>query len=356
MRSPLSPDAEDGGRLLAALLAGAWRPVPGIPSLSALQLEQVVPRLLQTGAASLAWWRVRRSHLRQSRPALELLQAFRLHALHVGIHEDELVTLVLFLRSLGVEPVLGKGWAVARLYPEPGLRPYGDIDLYLPPNHFAAAQAALARPEAPACCVDLHCGCPDLGDRSFDACYGRSRLVPLGGLQVRILGPEDQLRLSCLHLLRHGAWRPLWLCDCGLLLETRPADFDWDWCLRGDRRLAEGLLCALGLANQLLGARVEDTPAAGRASSLPRWLIPAVLRQWGQPYVRYTDLPLAAYMRRPAALLPALGRRWPNPIEATLSMRAPFNELPRLPFQLADGVARTVSWVARCFAFALPHS
>jgi len=29
----------------------------------------------------------------------------------------------------GVEPILGKGWAIARLYPERGMRPYGDIDL-----------------------------------------------------------------------------------------------------------------------------------------------------------------------------------------------------------------------------------
>jgi hypothetical protein len=346
MRWPLAPDAEDVGRLLAALLAGAWRPLPGAASLSALQLEQTVSRLLETGAASLGWWRVRSSPWRESPAAFELLQAFRLHALQVSLHEDELQALVPFLRSAGIEPVLGKGWAVARLYPEPALRPYGDFDLYIRPAQFAAAQAVLARPDAPVCSVDLHCGNPDLGDRSFDECYSRFRLVPLGGLQVRILGPEDQLRLSCWHLLRHGAWRPLWLCDVGLLVETRPADFDWDYCLRGHRRQAEALRCVLGLANQLLGARVEDTPAAGNGESLPRWLAPAVLRQWGRPYVRYTDQPLRTYLRHPAALLSALGRRWPNPIEATLSMRAPFNELPRLPFQLADCMARSVSWVA----------
>jgi hypothetical protein len=171
-------------------------------------------------------------------------------------------------------------------------------------------------------------------------------LVPLGGLQVRIVGPEDQLRLSCLHLLRHGAWRPLWLCDCGLLVETRSADFDWDYCLRGNRRHAKALLCVLRLANQLLGACVEETPAADRGGSLPSWLIPAVLRQWGRPYVRYADQPLANYLRSPAGLLPALRRRWPNPIEATFGMRAPFNELPRLPFQLADCVARSFAWLA----------
>jgi hypothetical protein len=112
MRSRLTSDAEDVGRLLAGLLAGAWRPSPspGALSLSDLQLQRAVPRLLETGAASLGWWRVRRSPWRQSSAAVKLLQAFRLHALQVGLHEDALQALVPFLRSAGIEPVLGKGW------------------------------------------------------------------------------------------------------------------------------------------------------------------------------------------------------------------------------------------------------
>ena len=46
---------------------------------------------------------------------------------------------------------------------------------------------------------------------------------------------EDQLRQLCLHLLRHGACRPLWLCDVAVMLESLPGDFDWDRCLGGDR-------------------------------------------------------------------------------------------------------------------------
>ena len=66
----------------------------------------------------------------------------------------------------------------------------------------------------------------------FDELFARSRVVNLGNEQIRILGLEDQLALSCIHLLKHGAWRPLWLCDVGLIIETLPAYFDWELCLR----------------------------------------------------------------------------------------------------------------------------
>ena len=45
------------------------------------------------------------------------------------------------------------------------------------------------------------------------------------GLDVRVLSPEDDLRFLCLHLLRHGAVQPLWLCDICVLLEARANDF-----------------------------------------------------------------------------------------------------------------------------------
>src|SRR5205814_891640 len=80
-----------------------------------------------------------------------------------------------------------------------------------------------------------------------------------------VLGPEDHLRLLCLHMLVHGVCRPLWLCDIGAALESRPAEFDWRWFLSGDPRRTRWALCALGLAHELLGARLQDTPVAERA-------------------------------------------------------------------------------------------
>jgi len=228
------------------------------------------------------------------------------------------------------------------LYPEDGLRPYGDIDLFVHPEECAAASAMLVEFSTMGIAVDLHRGFPDLRERTFAELRERSRLARVGEVDVRILGPEDQLRHLCLHLLRHGAWRPLWLCDVAAALESRRSDFDWHYCLKGHPRLADWVACAIGLAHQLLGALAEDTPVARRATHPPRWLVPSVLRQWGAGYTRYLDgRPLSALLRRPSGLPRALRARWPNPIEATVSMNGSFTEAPRVFYQLGDCAART---------------
>ena len=94
----------------------------------------------------------------------------------------------------------------------------------------------------------------------------------------------------------------------------------------------------LGLAGVLLGAELAGTPAAGHQARLPSWLVPTVLRQWGEGVVCRD--PLASYLARPAAFRAELRRHWPNAIEASTALDAPFNELPRAPFQAAHVLAR----------------
>jgi hypothetical protein len=340
------------GRLSAAALRGAWRSAPVTLGLDTAELHQVAPLLLAAGAGGLAWRGIRNTGLSQSRPAQKLRQAYRLHTLQAALHERALGTVTALLRGADVEPLVAKGWAVARLYPEPGLRPYGDLDLCVRPEQYTAAARVLQSPEAADCVVDLHRGLAPqwegaafslLDDRPLGALYERSQRVPLGEASVRVLGPEDHLRLLCLHLLSHGAWRPLWLCDIGAALEARPPDFDWDWCLGGDRRRADWVACTLGLAHQLLGARIADTPAAERARRLPRWLIPTVLGQWSGPY--HHRVPMAGLWRQPVQALRELRHHWPNGIEATVDVRGPFNTWPRAPLQLAACVTRTAQFL-----------
>jgi Uncharacterised nucleotidyltransferase len=341
------------GRLVAMALCGAWRFAPAPLCLDAAELSQVTPLLLAAGAGGLGWRRIQAAELSSSRPAMKLRQAYRLHALQAVLRQRELVAVTRLLRSAGVEPLLGKGWAVARLYPEPGLRPYGDLDLCVRPEQFAAAQEALRSPDAPGGTVDLHRGLmpqwegaafSQLDDRQLEELYERSQLVSLDGTPIRTLGPEDHLRFLCLHMLSHGAWRPLWLCDLAVALETRPPDFDWDWCLSGNRRRSDWVACSLGLAHQLLGARVDDTPIAARVQRLPRWLVPTVLRQWGQIYTHRT--PISSCLRRPATMLKELRHHWPNGVEATVDVRGPFNEWPRLPFQLGATAVRAAEFLS----------
>jgi hypothetical protein len=172
--------------------------------------------------------------------------------------------------------------------------------------------------------------------------------VPMDGFPVRILAPEDHLRLLCLHMLGHGAWRPLWLCDLAVALEAGPAGCDWNRLLAGDARRRQWIACALALAHELLGARLEGAPAAVGERRLPRWLLPTVLSAWSgiSPETpQGVRRPMSDYLFRPAGLLRALRVRWPNPIEATVGVGGPFNELPRLPFQIGECLSRTARFV-----------
>lgn len=332
------------GRLVAAALAGAWRRSPPPLTLSVGDLATLAPLLLGTGGAGLLWWRFRSTELAACPFALELKQAYRFQTLQALLHENQIARAVTLLRSAGIEPLLAKGWVLARLYPEAGLRPSGDIDLWVLPEQHAAAEGVLRSPAAQGCPVDLHQRCVELRDRSLADLFQRSRLVRLGKVEVRILGPEDHLRLLCVHMLAHGAWRPLWLCDIAVAVEARPEDFDWDCCLAGSRQRAEYVLCAMGLAHRLLGARLDGTAGASGAARLPGWLVSTVLREWGAGYSHRR--PLMTYLRHPAGLLQALRRCWPNPILATVEVGGPFNELPRLPFQFAQCLSRTAQIAA----------
>ena len=285
-----------------------------------------------------------------SGPIAELFQAqYRFQSLKAALHERSLKKVIPLLRGAGVEPLLVKGWAIARLYPEPGMRPYIDLDLCVRPDDYFRASEVLRGGDCGDCNVDLHNGFGKFYDRRTDEIFARSRLVRLDGIDVRVLSPEDDLRFLCLHLLRHGAVQPLWLCDICVLLEARANDFDWDRCMSGSGKEADWVACVIGLAHQLLGADVEGTPLANRARSLPNWLVPIVLQEWGMPLKTLPQL--AVYLRNPRRwvrdFFKELSLHWPNPIEATMTVGGSFNQVPRLPFQVAHVMSRTAALLPR---------
>jgi hypothetical protein len=335
---------------VAGALAGIWRAALPPLELSAHELESVLQQLIGCGAGALGWRRVRHSRLCASALADALYHSYRVQVIQAALFEREIERVFTLLRAVGVEPLLFKGWAAARLYSEPSLRPCGDIDLLVRPEQYETAQAALQTPGGGARAVDLHHRLTELDDRSIDDLFARSRLIHLGATDVRVLGAEDHFGLLSIHLLRHGAWRPVWLCDVGAALEARPQGFDWALCLGRSRRRARWITCAVGLAHTLLSARIDDTPVADEATRLPRWLLARILRQWETPYVTEQSpqkyhAPMSSYLRRPAGLPGALRERWPDPVAATISVRGPFNALPRWPFQLANCFARTAQFL-----------
>lgn len=328
------------GSLVARALSGSWRTSPAAVDLSPGEFTAVSPTLHATACAGLAWWRVRGTSLDALPSAGGCRDAYRFQSLEARVHEERLARALLLFGSAGVRPVLAKGPAIARIYPSPGLRPYGDLDLHVAPEDFEAARTLLRENPAEAPRVDLHPGLPRLG-RPWTDVEARCREVDVGALRVRVLGPEDHLALLCVHLLSHGAWRPLWLCDVALFLEELPQDFDWDYLRELPERQVEEVRLVALMAHRLLGARLDRTPWRPE-EGFPGWLPRAIMAAWGRGGHYSVTTRIALAEGAPGRLLEAVRIRWPNPVEATVRWRAPYNGVPRLPYQILDAAVRGV--------------
>ena len=333
------------GSLVAAALRGSWRnPTSSSIDLSVTELDEAAVLLWDSGAAGLGWWRISHTELREVPSGEMLHQAFRLLTLQGRIHETKIQKVFRLFRAASIEPILIKGWSIARLYPQLGLRPYGDIDLLVRPEQHLAAARIAAADELRDCFIDFHPGAFELADRSIDDLLSRSQLVHCGDEDVRILGDEDHFALLAIHLLKHGAWRPLWLCDLGLLLESMSSDFDWGLCLGKDQRRSNWILAAIGLARELLNASINDEEIGERANA-PKWLVDSVLKNWETPFAgahapHHHRAPIQSYFRRPRGLISDVARRWPDPILATISANGMFARRRRVRYQIQNCVQR----------------
>ena len=337
------------GSLIAKVLKGSWRRSHPPLEISAEELDQIAPLLLGSGAAALSWWRIRNSPLQQTPVALQFQHAYRLHAIQAAIHESEIQSVMKLYGSAGADPLLIKGWTVARFYPEMWLRPYGDIDLCFRPEHYERAQAIRNSPEGAKYNVDVHEGVEKLDNQSLDELFERSEILKTRRCGCASAQTGRPASPSLQALVGHGAWRPLWLCDIAAIVESLPSSFDWNLCLTANRRQADLIACSIGLAHQLLGARVDNTPVSQRARNLPNWLVPAVLKQWKWSHsLDHTAPELMSISLRHLTHIPnALRLRWPNPVVATFNLKAPFNDLPRLPFQIGDYISQVFSFLNR---------
>ena len=337
------------GRLVANALNRSWRPA-NTAQLTLADFDVVTPLLYDSGAAGLGWWTIRDTALADSQSGELLHQAFRLLTLQAAIHQTKIERIFRHLRAANVEPILIKGWAIARNYPEPGLRPSGDIDLLVRHEDYKTAIRVAENAALRDCQIDLHPGIFELVDRPLAQVFARSKLVPCGSEQARVLCDEDHLALLAVHFLKHAGWRPLWLCDIALMLESLSDEFNWDVCLGTDKRRINWILSVIGLARTLLGASIDDAGIAARAT-VPPWVSESVLSNWNQPFAdRHEPLnhqaPMRSYLTRPAGVIADVWRRWPNPILATVTVNGTFGRRRRVRYQLRNCIqrARRLVW------------
>lgn len=329
--------AAHGSEQVACALAGSWRTDPPRPDVTEADLAQLMPRLTGSGAAALGW-RILRSvpGVAQSAEAKPLHDAARLLAISDTLRQRAIAHLVGELNRVGVVPLLFKGWAAARHYAESYLRPYGDFDVLVRAEDYSATRAALARmsfPQAPGTdpnefrigvreaganyTVDLHDALPFCYATPIEELFARAqRMLLQGGGTLLVPCPEDHLRIVILHFVRHGGWRPLWLCDIAAMSESAGAAFDWKLC-RTSNPVARGWIdAAIGAAALLLGARVQGAEI-GRP---PAWFTATLLQEWDAPYAERAMPASGSEFRAPLA---ALRAKWPNPIRAAFLRGVP---------------------------------
>lgn len=340
------------GERIALVLRGAWRHEPDVLHVSAGDLAQCVDTLIRSGAGAIVWQRLRRTDWWQDPAFHPFRDAHQIERLRAELNTRYVAQAVAEMQDAGIDAILLKGWSVAVLYADPALRPLGDIDLLVRERdgdraRQLAAALSVHRPH-----IDLHTSLLDLTDRTVPELFERSRMIPLGDVDVHVLGREDQFRHLCLHFFRHAGSRPLWLCDIAATLEAMSHDFDWEGCLGGDPRLSERVVAAVGLAQMLLDARAACPLPSRWSQCVPDWLPRAVLKSWGARFdpriFRPTAMSLS--LRDPGEILPALLRRWPNPLEATVERSAHLTGVWRPVVQLHEATVRAIRFLPRLAA------
>src|SRR6267378_3009993 len=182
-------------RSIVTALAGSWRSDAAAPSITTADLAEITPLLIQSGAGALVWWRIRNDELVKSDPGAQLHQLYRMHRLEASVHVDRIKRVLQLFREAGIEPVLVKGWNVARLYPEPGLRHYFDIDLCVGHECYAEATALVAGLGEEGLYIDLHDELDHLDVMEWSEVFLRSQKLRLDDTDVRVPCAEDHLRI-----------------------------------------------------------------------------------------------------------------------------------------------------------------
>lgn len=264
---------------------------------------------------------LRWQRLANRRAELNIVQAFRVFRKH------------------RIEPILIKGWAANRFYPEDNPRFFSDIDLAVSTNDYNPAYGLIQSPEGNSLGVDLHRELRYLDTLAWDKLFARSELVDLDGVAIRIPCAEDHLRILCVHWLNDGAEYRERLWDIYYAVSNRPASFDWAKCLDCvSKTRRRWIIVSIGLAHLYLELPIDELPFADEARAIPDWIIRCVEREWK------TDVrlrPLQVFIYRPARLLEQIRKRIPpNPIQATIDMEGEFDNRTRVFYQIGSVLKR----------------
>jgi hypothetical protein len=235
-------------------------------------------------------------------------------------------------RASDIEPVLIKGLAASRFYPDDVLRESIDMDLAVAASDYGRATALIRQPEFDGLAIDLHRELRHLDSVPWNDLSARSQLIETPFGELRMLCPEDHLRVLCVHWLMDGGTSRDRLWDIYYAIENRGPEFRWDTFLDtvpDNRR--RWLVCTLGVTAKYLGLDLAGTPVETDARELPAWLTDTLERQWE---AGLKDEPLEVAMHSPARFVRLLGQKLhQNPIWATVQMNGSFDAPTRIHYK-----------------------
>jgi Uncharacterised nucleotidyltransferase len=257
----------------------------------------------------------------------------RWYQLQKKVHEDRIKRVFNLFRSENIEPVLIKGWAALLNYPPDIPRHFSDTDIAVAASDYERAREICYFDEARPLHIDLHRELRHLDTLSWQDLFDNSRLITLDDVEIRVLRPEDHLRVLCVHWLTDGGAYKHRLWDIFWAVANRPPDFDWERCVgtvAEHRR--RWITSTIGIAHQYLGLSVDDLPFAAEAKEIPRWMKKCIEAEWMSD-VRLE--PVITHIKSPTSLLKQIWKRIPpNPIRATIEMEGDIDAATRIPYQL----------------------
>jgi len=269
----------------------------------------------------------------------EINDEYRFYLLRKRLAEDLILRAFCALRREGIEPILIKGWAAARNYPAGKPRFFGDIDLAVSDSDYTKAKAVICAAGHEIGGIDLHRELRHLDTVEWDQLFSNSEIVPLDEEKIRLLCPEDHLRIICVHWLTDGGERRDRLWDIVYAVRNRPAQFDWAKCLDVVSETRRNwIITAIGIAHKYLDLDLDGLPFADEAKMIPSWITRCLEREWGR---NVEVRSLASQLKYPRNFFRQVRKRVPpNPIQATINCEGDFRSRTRLGYQIRDMAKR----------------
>lgn len=250
--------------------------------------------------------------------------------------ENSIADLFKIFRENGIEPILIKGWAAGQFYPRRFERVFSDVDLAVSPSDFEkASQITLGKNLT----VDLHNGLDKFGLRNWEDLFHNSILLETDGCGVRVLRPEDHLKILCVHWLGDGGIYKEKLKDIKYLIES--SDLDWARVFVDfDERKQKWLIVTIGLAEMYFGLKANSLPEAivEKSKNIPNWILRTLEKEWRNPIPLR---PLQTCLKERKMLFQQVLKRIPpNPIQATVETEGEFDDKSRVLFQIKNTLRR----------------